>query len=58
MVYYSTVPFCYHLVQKPAFEVSVQVEVEAILNFAEFTVSKIKARMIKYAALFIVLKNI
>ena len=40
----STVPVCSHLVQKPAAEVEVHVEVEAMLNLAEYVKVSRRAR--------------
>jgi len=56
-VYYYTVPFCSHLVQKPVLEVSVHTDVEAMLNLAEWAVNKNNAKRTKYTALFILFKN-
>jgi hypothetical protein len=56
-VYSSTVPFCYHFVQKPAAEVLVQVEVEAMLNLAEFDNIKRKANRASTIQILIILNS-
>lgn len=57
-IYYSTVPFCSHLVQNPVAEVFVQIDVEAMLNLSEFAVNKINARTQNNETLFIVFNKL
>lgn len=58
IVYSSTVPFCSHLVQKPALDVSVQIEVEAMLNLAECEIKRSKAITMKERTFIKYFKNI